>query len=190
MDFLTVLNTQLIPSTLALCPSLTWNDQARVLIGAICLQESGGRDVQQEGNGPADGYPQFEVEAIREILENAATAKMAMQAVHASGILDFGSEQDAQGNQGAAGPGVSPLSPSQIATVVHAKFLNFPTLQIVFARLMLWANPNPLPELGDCDDAWNYYDSTWHPGRPRRETWDAYYAQSLNAVQPQGDSPS
>ena len=51
------------------------------------------------------------------------------------------------------------------------------------ARLLLWTDPGRLPRLGDADGAWQLYIRTWRPGRPHRHTWDALYAQALEAVQ-------
>ncbi len=50
------------------------------------------------------------------------------------------------------------------------------------ARLLLWTDPARLPRLGDADGAWQLYIRTWRPGRPRRHTWDALYAQALAEV--------
>jgi hypothetical protein len=185
--FLDDLNTLYIPNAEQLAPGIPWSPAACVLIGAICLQESGGENVQQVAAGPAKGFPQFEVEAIRELLENPASASQALSAVRASGIL--GNDAGAASVSGGADGGAPLDSPSQIATVVWTNFLNFPELQICLARLMLWDNPNPLPDVGDCAGAWNYYTATWRPGKPRPGDWDANYAASLTALsaQPSGD---
>lgn len=50
------------------------------------------------------------------------------------------------------------------------------------ARLLLWTNPKPLPALGDEAGAWDYYNSTWRPGKPHPKTWPGLYAAALNEV--------
>lgn len=50
------------------------------------------------------------------------------------------------------------------------------------ARLLLWADSRPLPELGDVDGAWDCYARNWRPGRPHPETWPALYAQAMEEV--------
>lgn len=51
-----------------------------------------------------------------------------------------------------------------------------------FARLLLWTDPFPLPNLGEAQEAWELYLRTWRPGQPHRHTWDGLYAQALDAV--------
>lgn len=53
------------------------------------------------------------------------------------------------------------------------------------ARLLYWTNPKPLPDLGDAQGAWDYYESTWLPGKPHRHTWNAFYTDALHLVQPE-----
>lgn len=168
----------LITQARAWMPSIPFGPQSVVLLGAIAGQESDDQDERQANSGPAMGYWQFEVEAIREVLTNTQTAASARQAVEASGILADGPVV-ADGNYSQGEGGYPSTAAPAIATVVWTNFLNFPTLQICFARLMLWANPNPLPALGDCNGAWKYYDSTWRPGAPRPADWPKNYNASL-----------
>ena len=170
----------LLPAAHRLVPSVPWGNEASVLLLAICGQESGWQNVQQAAGGPAKGYPQFEVEAIRELLENGASAHAALQAVQLSGILDSG--PGASSVSAGAMTGAPLDSPSRLAAVVWTKFLNFPALQLALARLMLWDNPNDLPPLGDCNGAWLYYTQTWRPGKPRPADWAANYHASLSAM--------
>lgn len=51
-----------------------------------------------------------------------------------------------------------------------------------FARLALWLNPNPLPELGQEAAAFRYYVNTWHPGKPDAARFARYYALSMSTV--------
>jgi hypothetical protein len=54
-------------------------------------------------------------------------------------------------------------------------------LACAFARLLLYTDSRPLPAIGDADGAWDYYIANWRPGKPHRQTWDALYAQALEA---------
>ena len=52
-----------------------------------------------------------------------------------------------------------------------------------FARLLLLSDAKALPKIGDVDGAWECYAKrTWRPGKPHRETWDAFYAQALKEL--------
>jgi hypothetical protein len=53
------------------------------------------------------------------------------------------------------------------------------TLACCMARLRLWVDPAPLPEIGDADGAWEYYIRTWGPGMPRRESWNGRYSTAM-----------
>lgn len=58
------------------------------------------------------------------------------------------------------------------------------TLACALARLLLWIDPRPLPEIGDKDASWNYYLRGWRPGAPHPETWSGLYDQAVAAVMP------
>lgn len=46
-----------------------------------------------------------------------------------------------------------------------------------FARLLLLSDAKAIPKVGDVEGAWECYTKrTWRPGKPHRDTWDAYYA--------------
>jgi hypothetical protein len=56
-------------------------------------------------------------------------------------------------------------------------------LATVFARLLLYTDPHPLPALNCAPDlAWDYYFRNWRPGRPHRHTFDAYLIHAREAV--------
>jgi hypothetical protein len=50
------------------------------------------------------------------------------------------------------------------------------------ARLLLFADSKPLPRVDDAQGGWDCYARNWRPGKPHRETWDAYHAQAREAV--------
>lgn len=69
------------------------------------------------------------------------------------------------------------------SVIVHAKLEEDDILAAAFARLLLWADPKPLPSTESShEDAWQCYLRNWRPGKPRRETWDEYRAQALGQV--------
>lgn len=50
------------------------------------------------------------------------------------------------------------------------------------ARLLLYTDPYKLPALGRSQDAWDLYVRCWRPGKPKRDTWDAFYLRALEFV--------
>lgn len=59
-------------------------------------------------------------------------------------------------------------------------------LGAAFARLLLWADPGPLPPLGATEEAWRCYMRNWRPGKPHRSTWSAYYSAAIMAADRRG----
>lgn len=56
-------------------------------------------------------------------------------------------------------------------------------LAAAVARLLLWTDPKPLPKVEDAQGAWNLYAiRTWRPGKPHRQTWDAFHARAREQV--------
>lgn len=56
-------------------------------------------------------------------------------------------------------------------------------LATVFARLLLYTDPQKLPSLtSPPEEAWQYYVRNWRPGKPHRHTWDAYLLHSREFV--------
>jgi len=131
--------------------------EARCQILATMLQESGLRTRQQNG-GPARSLVQMEQGGgIHWTLINKTTGPYARTACSLRAVAPIESD-------------------------VYAAFLSDDLLACAFARLLLWADPNPLPQLGDAEDAWNLYIRAWNPGKPRRWDWDANYAAAVQAV--------
>ncbi len=45
-------------------------------------------------------------------------------------------------------------------------------LAVVFARLLLYTDPRPLPSVeSEYIESWEYYLRNWRPGKPHHETW-------------------
>jgi hypothetical protein len=53
-------------------------------------------------------------------------------------------------------------------------------LAACFARLLLWTDPQPLPERAD--EGWQYYLRTWRPGKPHAHTWKRFWDEAKEAV--------
>jgi hypothetical protein len=60
----------------------------------------------------------------------------------------------------------------------HAIWLaieNDDILACALARLLLWTDPYPLPDVNDWASAWDTYMRVWRPGKPHPETWPGYH---------------
>lgn len=116
------------------------------LLLAIGYQESEFRFRAQVG-GPARGYWQFEQGGgVRGVLRHHASAEDAARACN---DLDY--------------------QPNDV--VVYPALRNDALLACVFARLLLWTDPAPIPTFAG--PAWDYYKRNWRPGHPHPERWSA-----------------
>lgn len=158
-DIVQRINTDVLTPGLALLGPGFDTLKARVLLLTIGLQES--RLIHRwqivdpyrpDLKGPARGLWQFERNGVAAVLGNALTAPHAQAACALRGI-----------------------APQTRA--VWSWLSEDDLLAACFARLLLWANPRPLPELGRGAEAWDYYLATWGPGKPIRRTWDGFYGQ-------------
>lgn len=135
---------------------------AKVLMTAIGLQESRFDHTDQlEANGanevlgPALGYWQFESGGgVKGVMNHASTSSLAKDAADRLNV---------------------PWVRRDVWTALKFKV----ALASVFARLLLYSDPKPLPSLGEVEAAWQYYLRTWRPGKPHRKTWDALYARAM-----------
>lgn len=154
-----------IKAALALLPTWMTSWEAVALLLAIGLQESRLQFRAQllAGNldrkGPARGLWQFErMGGVHGVMMHPSTRFEATRACRIRHI---------------------PWEVSQI----HAALEYDDVLAATFARLLLWSDPHHLPELdASAQDAWLYYTANWRPGKPHRETWDAYWSQAVNFV--------
>jgi hypothetical protein len=149
---------------LSILPPRMNSTEARALVLAICLQESGGLyNRLQIGGGPARGYPQFE--RGNEITRGGIFAVMNHPATrdHARALcvaLDIPFKLD----------------------VLYEAIAWHDILAAGLARLLLWADPNALPRRGEIEPAWLYYLRCWQPGKPRHERWGGNYALAWGCV--------
>lgn len=142
---------------LSLLPGRMDTREARVLLMAICIQESGLRHRRQLGGGPARGYAQFETAGVQGVLTHRASSE---HAVRVCCELD-----------------VEPTTPA-----VHAALEHHDALTVCMARLLLWTLPAPLPAVDATAGAWDQYIAAWRPGRPRPEHWPQSHGAALGAV--------
>lgn len=141
-----------IPAALCILPDQMNSDPARAMLVAIGLIESSFQHRRQI-KGPAHGLWQFEPAGINGVLMHSQTR------AYVRGVLMMmGYEQ----------------------TQVYEAIEHNDVLACVFARLLLWTIPDPLPE--DAGPAWDQYIEAWRPGRPRREPWDDIYEQAWAAI--------
>lgn len=157
-----------IKPALAMLPARMRSREAIVMLLAIGLQESLFKYRRQMGNGPARGLWQFEkMGAVNGVLQHRSSAKLALDACRERSV-------------------------TATADDVHAKLEHDDVLAAVFARLLLWTDPKPLPALNDTESAWQLYLRTWRPGAYSRGTpeyraalrkkWGGYYAQAMQEV--------
>lgn len=119
---------------------------ARTVLAAIGFQESDGYKVRRQyGNGPAAGFWQFERGGIKGVMLHKASARLALEVCEKRHI-DFNSEKIWEA--------------LQIDDVLAA----------VFARLLMFTDPYPLPDTAD--EAWDMYAKRlWRPGKPHPDKW-------------------
>lgn len=112
---------------------------ARIQLLTTGLQESRFMDRVQTENGPAHSFWQEEPNGIKAALGNKVTGPILV------GICKK--------------LGVSP----DWQTIYKEVILN-DVLACAVARLLLYADPNPLPKVGDSDGAFMCYVRNWRPG--------------------------
>lgn len=157
-----IVETAIAPA-LALLGAPLDSTAARLMLLAIGLQESRFEFRRQLGDGPARGFWQFE--------RGTAASRGGVWGVY----LHSASRGPLYRLCAARG---GPFEPAAIWTRLETDDV----LAAGLARLMLWTSPKALPALDDAEGAWDYYVSTWRPGKPHRHTWDAFHAQAFEQV--------
>lgn len=150
-----------IKEALALLPKAMDSAKARVMMIAIGLQESRFLHRRQlVGNppkptGPAAGYWQFErMGGVNGVLTHRATSAIARVVCERRKVRP------------------TPMD-------VWEAMQHDDVLAAAFARLLLYSDPKPLPELGEDEAAWDLYTRVWRPGKPHRSTWSGFYEQAM-----------
>lgn len=160
-----ILRTAINPA-LGMLPVKMDTDAARVMLLAIGQQESRLSFRFQKVNGdpyakgPARGLWQMEKGGgVVGVLHHPSTKELARELCLSRSV--------------------TPDDPGQ----VHARLEFDDILAAGFARLLLWADSKPLPDVdASHDETWDCYVRNWRPGRPRRETWDAFHEQARAQV--------
>jgi hypothetical protein len=143
---------------LTLLPKPMDSLEARAMVLAICLQESKLQSRKQI-NGPARGYAQFEATGgVAAVLNHVATSAHTKSVC---AMLD--------------------ITPTQLA--IYNALEHNDVLAAALARLLLWTLPGNLPKKNESELAWQQYITAWRPGKPHRETWDAYFGQAWAVVE-------
>lgn len=149
---------QIINPALDELPQAMRSAQARVLMLAIALQESGLSYRAQLNGGPALGLWQNEQEGmVRGVLKSSSTRGYALALCEAHRV---------------------PATEAAVWDALEDDDL----LAAGIARLGLWADPNPLPEVRDVHGGWLCYLRNWRPGRPRPGDWGDNYDAACAAL--------
>lgn len=148
-----------INPALAILPNRMDSLKARVMLLTIGLQESRFEHRRQMGNGPARGFWQFERGGgVKGVFTHPASTGHVHNLCAARGV------------------------PFDIPTI-WAALETDDVLAAGVARLLLWTDAYPLPDVEDAGASWDLYLRTWRPGKPHPKTWPAYHQQAREALQ-------
>ena len=153
MSALAYISATVIPAAFSLLPERMNRPGAKEMLLAIGAQES--RFIHRKQiRGPARGFWQFELGGgVKGVLSHRATREHILTVLTA-------------------------LQYSDLAETSYEAIAHNDVLACCFARLLLYTHPDPLPKPGEADKGWQQYIECWRPGKPHRETWDAFYAQA------------
>jgi hypothetical protein len=143
MSLITTIRSGALAAALRLLPARMTSQEAEAMLLAIGLQESLLIHRRQFG-GPARGLWQFETGGVRGVLQHPASRE------HAAALC--------------AARGVEPTTEA-----VYAAIGRDDILAAAVARLLLWTDPSPLPEIDNHESAWALYLRTWRPGAAKRD---------------------
>lgn len=148
-------NAKILDAAFAILPAAMDTTRARVMVIAICLQESGLAHRRQVG-GPARGFPQMEKGGgVRGVLQHHASRRIAADVCKQRGVDP---------------------EPDDVYNALDKDDV----LAACFARLLLWTSPKALPD--DEDACWDYYIDCWRPGKPHRNRWTANYKAARDTI--------
>lgn len=152
---------QYIIPGLSLLPQNMDTPNARAMLVAIGLQESGFRDRKQVG-GPARGFWQFE--------------RGGVNRGGIYGILTHPKTKDII--EGVCRTLYVPAD----ADICYGLVAYHDVLACCFARLLLWTLPGALPGPNDPDEGWRQYMAAWRPGKPRPNDWPENFKRAWKEV--------
>jgi hypothetical protein len=138
------------------------DDRARVLLLAICGQETNynwRHQVVAGGNaGPAMGRWQFErAGGVAGVMTHRSSANVAR----------FWADR---------------FDIEFTSYAIHPALAWFDDLALAYARLLLYTDPLPLPEVDDAFGGWTYYLRNWRPGKPHPTVWPGHHAVAVATV--------
>jgi hypothetical protein len=146
-----------VTPALALLPAVLDSRDARVMLLAVALQESGLK-YRRQIHGPALGLWQFEQgDGVHGVLQHATARLMALGVCEARGVVPIDHE-------------------------VYAALERDDLIACAFARLLLFTDPKSSPKAGEMAAAWALYLRTWRPGRPHLSRWETNYPRAVEAV--------
>lgn len=151
------LNSLILTSSLSLLEPRMDTPEARAMLIAIALQESGLR-ARRQVNGPARSLLQFERGGVQGVAHHKASAP------HLAKLCDA-------------------LCYTADIDVIHAAIEHNDLLAFGLGRLLLWTHPAPMPPQDEWMRGWELYaHDLWRPGRPRFETWERHWNTAWEAV--------
>ena len=149
-----LLQAVIVPG-LALLPPKMDSLEARAMLLAIALQESGLLHRRQMAGGPARGWWQFESGGVRGVQKHKASA------THARNLS---------------------MTLCVAEDMAHQALEFCDLLALVFARLLLFTLPGKLCGPDEAMEAWGQYISAWRPGKPHLATWGDNYLEAWKIV--------
>jgi hypothetical protein len=156
-DLTWYLHQWVFPAAFAVLPGQMNSREARAMLLASGLQESGFAHRKQIG-GPARGFWQFEKDGgVKEILTSPETKALIV-------------------------PICELLRYEPISLVCHEAITHNDVLAACFARLLLWRDPRALPSPIEADKGWAIYRANWRPGKPHPETWRQHFETAWSVV--------
>lgn len=157
---LDLINHAAISPAMELLPPHMDSPKARVMLLAIGLQESRFQYRRQMNDGPARGYWQFE-QGSKASRGGVWGVYLHSQSTELLRLLCRARDCE-----------FTPRS-------IHAEIEHDDVLAAGLARLLLWTDAKPLPEVTDEQGAWVLYaQRTWRPGKPHPGTWPGFHARA------------
>lgn len=159
---------EVMEPALSILPKHLDSQKARVLLLAICLQESGLMSRWQilngGGKGPARGLAQFE-EGTR-ASGGGVWGVFRHQASHEL-VRQICRDRDV---------GFDPRS-------IWSRLEHDDIFAVALARLLMWTDSQPLPDVTNVAGGWALYaERCWRPGKPHPEKWAHNHATARQAV--------
>lgn len=154
------------PALSVLLPQSYDTPEARAMLIAVALQESGLRERRQiaryDGKlpvyGPARGWWMFERIGVQGVMEHRASREGAAVVVAA---LDYPWD----------------------SVTVHLALEHNDILAGAMARMLLRTHPDQLPRRGEKEVGWEQYLALWRPGKPKEGSWAGCWEKAWEVVE-------